>query len=533
MKRSRTPAGRMDYLSALGLAHRILEPANYCEIGCRFGASLALATAPSVGIDPAFEITAPLAAPTRLFRMTSDAFFAQPDVRERLGDRVDFGFIDGLHQVESALRDFINLEQVAAPRGVVAIDDLLPERMEYATRDRHTRIWTGDVYRLVPLLRHYRPDLEIRVYDVDLKGFGLVSRLDPSSRVLADQLPAILEELAAGRWTRPTVEEIRWDLRPEDPSRLEADLTALQAWRRSGGAAPRLSVIVCTYDMPREAPRTLLSAGTPYQRQIAHSDYEVLVVDNGSRRPFPRTGLPEGVRVVPAPAPHPSPVFAINWAARELARGDILLFAIDGARIFSDRLYRQTLRAHDLVSDAFVFTLAWHLGPDIQAASMHHGYDEAAEDRLLARAGWPARPDALWDISVLAGSSLHGFFQPVAESNAFSVPRALFDRCGGFDERFVSPGGGLANLEIFSRYVTRPGARNICLLSEGTFHQIHGGVATSGRADWSELAGEYQAIMGRPYERPRYDRLYFGTPRAGAARFVRDSLADAAPLPHP
>lgn len=279
--------------------------------------------------------------------------------------------------------------------------------------------------------------------------------------------------------------------------------------------------------MPREAPRTILSAALPYQRNVAEGDYEVIVVDNGSRRKLPaaaREELPPGVSLVDMPHPRPSPAFAMNWAARELARGDILLFAIDGARIFSDRLYAAMLAAHQMVDDALVYTLAWHLGPKVQMLSTKEGYDAATEDRLIADSGWPESPAALYDVAVFAGSSRGGFFRPVSESNAFSVRRELFERLGGYDERYTSPGGGVCNLEIFGRYATRPGARNVCLLSEGTFHQVHGGIATSGGRSWDELTAEHREIFGRELSRPDYERLYFGEVRPEAERFLRQSL---------
>ncbi len=286
---------------------------------------------------------------------------------------------------------------------------------------------------------------------------------------------------------------------------------------------PRLSVIICIYNMAREAPRTILSAALPYQKGIERGDYEVIVVDNGSSEPLrdaDRERLPQGMSLVSMPDPHPSPVFALNWAAKELAKGDILMFAIDGARIFSDRLFATALAAHDLVDDAFVYTLGWHLGPKVQTLAVQEGYNQQVEDLLITDSGWPEQPRRLFDISVLAGSSRDGYFRPIRESNAFSMPRALFTRLNGYDERFVSPGGGLANLEIFQRYVTRAKARNICLLSEGTFHQVHGGAATSGALPRQSFRAEYRTIFGREFRATEYDTLYYCSGNMEFARFM-------------
>jgi hypothetical protein len=216
----------------------------------------------------------------------------------------------------------------------------------------------------------------------------------------------------------------------------------------------------------------------------------------------------------------PSPVAALNRAALARAKGENALIAIDGARIFSDRLVANVLRAHAMLSDALVYTLACHIGPKVQMDSTKEGYDAAVEDRLIAASGWPQRPEGLYEISVLAGSSKPGFFKPVSESNAFSLPRSLLTRHGGYDQRFVSPGAGLANLELFARYATLPAARNICLLSDVTFHQVHGGIATSGKGASDDFKAEYQAIFGRPYARPGYEMLHLGPIRPEVLRLM-------------
>ena len=48
--------------------------------------------------------------------MTSDDFFASHDLAQVLGGRpVDLAYIDGMHQFEFALRDFMNLERYVGP----------------------------------------------------------------------------------------------------------------------------------------------------------------------------------------------------------------------------------------------------------------------------------------------------------------------------------------------------------------------------------------------------------------------------------
>lgn len=290
--------------------------------------------------------------------------------------------------------------------------------------------------------------------------------------------------------------------------------------------APKLTIIVNFHEMTREAPRTLFTLSAEYQRGVAPADYDVVAVDNGSSRPL----RPEDVRAFGPnfrcaiePPGACSPVAVMNRAARAVST-PWLACVIDGARMLSPGMVETTLIALATAAEPFVFTIGMHLGPKPQNTLVEQGWTTADEDQLLDSVDWSDDGYRLFAISSLAGSSAQGFLGAVAESNAFALPRALFMAVGGFDERFDSPGGGLANLDFFKRVVMRPGVTPICLLGEATFHQMHGGVATNARAHahpWRSFAAEYERIRGEPY-RPAVGMrpLYVGRLSDEAARWL-------------
>ena len=297
---------------------------------------------------------------------------------------------------------------------------------------------------------------------------------------------------------------------------------------------PEVSVVVVVYNMPREAPRMLHSLSADYQRGIDPDDYEVIVVDNGSNPPFdPKTiqdlaGNFRLLRVEPAPA---SPAQAVNRGLAE-ARGDVIGVMIDGARIVTPGLLhfaRHGVRLHD---KAAVATLGWYLGHDFQAWSMQCGYDRAREDALLDSIDWPDDGYRLFEIGTMDESSVDGWFQPIAESNALFLRREFWELLGGFEERFDAPGGGLVNLDTFGRALEWPDAELVILLGEATFHQLHNGTNTNAppdrqRDNWSGWASQYASIRGRPYAvpRPRRPPTYIGTlPQPALARMARGAV---------
>ena len=186
-----------DYYTVLRWIHEILRPPNYIEIGIRKGESLRLALDQTicVGIDPEPDIQTPLSANTSVFRMTSDAFFAEEDLPELLhAPAFDLAFIDGLHLFEQALRDFINLEKFASPQSIVMLHDCLPLDAVTADRTRTTHFYSGDVWKLTMCLKVHRPDLKMKMIRTGPTGLCLVSNLNSQSHVLDVNYEKYVEE---------------------------------------------------------------------------------------------------------------------------------------------------------------------------------------------------------------------------------------------------------------------------------------------------------------------------------------------------
>jgi hypothetical protein len=189
--------GGEHYLQVLARILDAVKPRTYVEIGVAQGDSLRLVKPPTLalGVDPEPQLASPLAGNHKVFAETSDAFFAGRDPRAELGGLpIDLAFIDGMHHFEFALRDFANLERYSTPGSIILIHDCYPLDRETADRERHRDFWSGDIWRLIVLLKKYRPDLAVHTIATAPTGLGLVRNLDPGSRLLLERYDQLYEE---------------------------------------------------------------------------------------------------------------------------------------------------------------------------------------------------------------------------------------------------------------------------------------------------------------------------------------------------
>ena len=185
------------YRVLLSRFHESLRPEGYVEIGVAEGETLSLANPETkvVGIDPWPRINKKIKSRAKIYPIGSDEFFASYDLFSELGTAtVPMAFIDGLHLFEQVLKDFINLERYADDKTVILIHDCLPVARILATRKPATDLWCGDVWKIFPCLKRYRPDLTVGVIPTPPSGLGIITHLDPRSTVLPDNLDRIIAE---------------------------------------------------------------------------------------------------------------------------------------------------------------------------------------------------------------------------------------------------------------------------------------------------------------------------------------------------
>jgi hypothetical protein len=144
---------------------------TYVEIGVWMGDTFHNVEAPlRVGVDPdpLFDWKASLGRNTHFHPVTSDRFFSSGAA---VPYRFDLAFIDGLHEYQQTLRDFLAVLAQSGPRAIWVIDDTHPSdffsalpsqgqafngRAQYGN---NSQAWHGDVFKVVFTLHDFFPNL--------------------------------------------------------------------------------------------------------------------------------------------------------------------------------------------------------------------------------------------------------------------------------------------------------------------------------------------------------------------------------------
>jgi hypothetical protein len=202
------------YLEVFSELHRRLRPRTYLEIGTWKGSSLRIASCASLAVDRDFQLEEGVLGPKPIcifHQATSDEFFASQDPVSILGGPVDLAFIDALHVFEFALRDFIGTERSVRKSSIIVFDDPCPRDFYMARRTlvpevelptKYEGYWTGDVWKIVPVLREYRPDITLTCVDTLPTGLATCTNLNPDDRTLMTKYDEIVD-----RWRDVSLED--------------------------------------------------------------------------------------------------------------------------------------------------------------------------------------------------------------------------------------------------------------------------------------------------------------------------------------
>ncbi len=143
---------------------------SYLEVGVQRGITFnAVEISRRDAVDPnfLFDTRAVESDTVRFFPMKSDVFFAR-----HCDKTYDLIFIDGLHTFTQCLRDFCSALQVLNVGGIIVIDDTVPgdvfsslatQELAISAREElglKGRAWTGDVFKVVPFIHNYFPNLQ-------------------------------------------------------------------------------------------------------------------------------------------------------------------------------------------------------------------------------------------------------------------------------------------------------------------------------------------------------------------------------------
>ena len=191
---------------------RLCEKRNtqtYLEVGVSTGELFSrMKCDHGVAVDPSFALTTNIAnnkTRVSVFQMTSDRFFKSEATKIFKDAAPDLVFLDGMHTFEYLLRDFYNAEALCDRSSLIILHDCIPLNAEMTIRSLdesvrkgqgtpYSNYWTGDVWKIIPILSEYRPDLKMIFVPCPPSGLVCISNLDPHSTILQDAYFEVLQK---------------------------------------------------------------------------------------------------------------------------------------------------------------------------------------------------------------------------------------------------------------------------------------------------------------------------------------------------
>lgn len=174
---------------------------NYLEIGVFLGHVFFFIRARNkVGVDPNvswgfFKKLKPAiryrnlsTLTARVYKCTSDSFFAgvAPRIYKRQG--IDIAYVDGMHEYGYVLRDVEHTLRYLSKGGAIVLHNCNPATADAAVSFEQweergfTGNWNGDVWRAIVHLRSLREDVQVFVLDTD-QGLGIITYGKPEKRL--------------------------------------------------------------------------------------------------------------------------------------------------------------------------------------------------------------------------------------------------------------------------------------------------------------------------------------------------------------
>jgi len=291
------PHHGLPYLVFLKRLSQIVWPNSYLEIGTRHGSSLAAFPCDAICVDPVMRPATEALNRKRTFcfQMTSDQFFRDHDVFDFFPRGVDIAFLDGMHQYEFLLRDFINTERYCHRRSLIILHDCLPTTAEITTRVPPGGPWAGDVWKMVPILKEFRNDLRLHAVDCPPTGLLLIQDVDPHSEALLSHYDSIVERFGDVTLDDYTVRRLSSDLEVLESRKLLDDESLSSRYLPTYAA--KRAAEVGDGSIRRQKPGA--SVGRPEPQLDAAADSGRRTTAPEQRVP-PRRGLIEESRRQPA-----------------------------------------------------------------------------------------------------------------------------------------------------------------------------------------------------------------------------------------